>query len=76
MQNKILNLCRRLRKCTLDDLISLTESNEEDIKKAVISLENDGVISEHNGEIIYIGIKPAKKGHIENKNIGISPIVL
>lgn len=71
MQNKILNLCRRLRKCTLDDLVSLTESNEKDIKTTVISLENDGVISEHNGEIIYIGIKPAKKGHIDNKNFNL-----
>ena len=71
MQNKILNLCRRLRKCTLDDLVSLTESNEKDVKTAVCSLENDGLINEHNGKIIYLGVKPAKKGHIENKNIGI-----
>ena len=42
MRDKVLKLCRRLKKCTLDDLISLTESSEEDIKTAVISLENDG----------------------------------
>ena len=43
-KDKILKLCRRLKKCTLDDLVSLTETNEDIVKTALLYLENEGFI--------------------------------
>lgn len=36
MKDKILKLCRRLKKCTLDDLISFTEEAEDIVKTALV----------------------------------------
>ena len=71
MKDQILKLCRRLKKCTLNDLISFTEADEDIIKTALIYLENEGFIQEREGEIIYLESKPAKRGHIDNKKFDL-----
>ena len=42
MKDKILKLCRRLKKCTLDELLSLTEEKEYIIKSALLKQFQDG----------------------------------
>lgn len=54
MKEKVLTLCRRLQKCTLDDLVSYLETDEDVIKTALLYLENEGVIKEENGQISYL----------------------
>ena len=39
MRDKVLKLCRRLKKCTLDDLVSLTEEQEDIISTALALLD-------------------------------------
>lgn len=70
-KNAVLKLCRRLKKCTLDDLVSFIETDEDIIKTALIYLENEGLIKERDGEILYLEKSSAKKGHIENKNLNL-----
>lgn len=70
-KDQVLKLCRRLKKCTLDDLISFLETDEDIIKTALIYLQNEGLIKEHEGEFIYLEKTPAKKGYIENKNLNL-----
>ena len=57
MKDKVLKLCRRLKKCTLNDLISYTEENEDIIKTALLYLDNEGLIQEKNGNIYYLDKK-------------------
>lgn len=71
MKEKVLTLCRRLKKCTLDDLISFLETDEDIIKTSLLYLENEGFIQEREELIIYTDNPPAKKGHIENKNLNL-----
>ena len=70
MKDKVLKLCRRLKKCTLNDLISYTEENEDIIKTALLYLDNEGLIQEKNGNIYYLD-KKYKKDHVQAKNINI-----
>ena len=68
MKDQVLKLCRRLKKCTLNELIVFLETDENIIKTALLYLENEGFIQEQNGEIVCLEKMPAKRGHIENKN--------
>ena len=70
MKDKVLKLCRRLKKCTLNELISYTEENEDIIKTALLYLDNEGLIQEKNGNIYYLD-KKYKKDHVQAKNINI-----
>ncbi len=70
-KDKVLKLCRRLKKCTLDDLISFLETDEDIIKTALLYLVNEGFIQEREELIIYMDKHQAKKGHIENKNLNL-----
>ena len=70
MKDKVLKLCRRLKKCTLNDLISYTEEKEDIIKTALLYLDNEGMIQEKNGTIYYLD-KKFKKDHVQAKNINI-----
>ena len=70
MKDKVLKLCRRLKKCTLNELISYTEENEDIIKTALLYLENEGMIQEKNGTIYYLD-KKFKKEHVQAKNINL-----
>ncbi len=46
MRDKVLKLCRRLKKCTLNDLVSLTEEQEDIVSTALLYLENNMSISD------------------------------
>ena len=70
MKDKVLKLCRRLKKCTLNDLISLTEESEDIVKTALLYLDNEGLIQEKDGIIYYKEIKHTK-GHIPAKNLSL-----
>ena len=63
MKDKVLKLCRRLKKCTLNDLISYTEANEEIVKTALLYLDNEGLIQEQGGIIYYTEKKYKKTRH-------------
>ena len=71
MKDKVLKLCRRLKKCMLSDLISYTEEPEEIVRTAVIYLENEGLVEENEGLIIYVGKPKIKRGKIINKNLSL-----
>lgn len=69
MKDAVLKLCRRLKKCTLDNLISFLETDEDIIKTALLYLENEGFIEEREELIIYMDKPQAKKGHMESANL-------
>lgn len=71
MKDKILKLCRRLKKCTLNELVSYTETEEDIVKTALLYLENESFIQEKDGQIIYLEHKPIKKGKIEYKKFDL-----
>lgn len=70
MRDKVLKLCRRLKKCTLNDLVSLTEEQEDIISTALLYLENKGNIEIKNDNIIYID-NPIPKGRADKKDISL-----
>ena len=70
MRDKVLKLCRRLKKCTLNDLVSLTEEKEDIVATALLYLDNEGLIQEKNGTIYYLE-KKFKKDHVQAKNINL-----
>lgn len=80
MKDKILKLCRRLKECTLDDLISLTEEKEYIIKSTLTYLENCGCIKTDNfinykhklKQKVIFGHTPFEKPYIEDDKIGIN----
>lgn len=69
MKDKILKLCRRLKKCTLDELLSLTEEKEYIIKSALTYLENIGCIKIDHNLILFI--QNPQKTNIEQKRLNI-----
>lgn len=71
MKDKILTLCRRLKKCTLDDLVSYLEIKSGEIEPILLQLENEGCIKRNNGEILYLGKNTVSKGRIEKKDINL-----
>ncbi len=71
MKDKILKLCRRLKKCTLDDLISLSEVDEDIVKTALLYLENEGFIQISDGQISCVEEKKYTKGKIETKKLDL-----
>lgn len=71
MKDKILTLCRRLKKCTLDDLVSFLEIKSGEIKPNLLQLENEGCIKQNNGEIFYLGKNTVSNGRIEKKDINL-----
>lgn len=70
MRDKVLKLCRRLKKCTLNDLVSLTEEKEDIVSTALLYLENKGNIEIKNDNIIYID-NPIPKGRTDKKDINL-----
>lgn len=71
MKEKVLTLCRRLKKCTLDDLVSYLEIKSDEIKPILLQLENDGCIKRNDGGILYLGKNTVSKGKIERKDINL-----
>ncbi len=70
MKDKVLKLCRRLKKCTLNDLVSLTEEKEDIVSTALLYLENKGCIEIKDDNIIYID-NPIPKGRADKKDINL-----
>lgn len=71
MKEKVLTLCRRLKKCTLDDLVSFLEIKSDEIEPILLQLENGGCIKRNDGEILYLVGNTVSKGKIERKNINL-----
>lgn len=66
----MLKLCRRLKNCTLEDLVQFTEAKKSVIETIILFLEQEGLVQENNG-IITISDTKKKKGDIENKNLNL-----
>ena len=71
MKEKVLTLCRRLKKCMLDDLASYLEIKSNEIEPILLQLENEGCIKRNEGEILYLGKNNVSKGRIEKKDINL-----
>lgn len=70
MKDQILKLCKRLKKCTLNDILQLMEIQPEVLELALMYLISEGDLQEKAG--IYTVIeKTTKKGQIENKNLNL-----
>ena len=58
MKDKVLKLCRRLRSCTINDLVEFIE-DENIVIEAIKNLEKERLIFNNNG-IITISDSPQK----------------
>lgn len=67
MKDKILKLCRRLKKCTLDDFTEFIGVDGENLESLLKYLVNTGDLMENDG-VYCLCQKVSKKGTIENKN--------
>ena len=70
MRDKVLKLCRRLKSCTLDDLVSFLDTDSAIIETVLLYLEQEELININNG-IITINLEPQKKSNIEQKNLSL-----
>ena len=61
MKEQIFRLCKRLKNCTLNDLVQMLESDEAIIETALLFLEQEESISINNGVISTLEIKPLKE---------------
>jgi hypothetical protein len=61
MKERILKLCRRLKSCTLDDLIQLTETDKETISLNILYLSPDLMPSKTISPILYVRREPSIK---------------
>lgn len=52
MKDKVLTLCRRLKKSTLNELSAFMEADEKVIETILLYLEQEGLIQNNNGVII------------------------
>ncbi len=68
MKDKLLQLCRRLKKSTRDELLELLDIQEDVLNFALLYLMNEGRIQESNGYYFYIDKQPHKL-HGKNKNL-------
>lgn len=68
MKDQVLKLCRRLKSCTLSDILQLMEIQPEVLELALLYLIDEGAIQENNGVYTVIPQK-TNKGEFENKNL-------
>lgn len=68
MKDQVLKLCKRLKKCTLEDIVQFMETEQPIIETVVLCLEQEGLIQEKNG-IITPAYTKKIKGDILNKNL-------
>lgn len=68
MKDQILKLCKRLKKCTLNDILQLMEIQPAVLELALMYLIQEGELQENDGVYTVIE-KTTKKGQIENKNL-------
>lgn len=69
MKDQVLKLCRRLKKTTLNELVSFFEIDNNIIKKCIFDLKNEGVISINGDLVVYISAKKLPQKRIETKRI-------
>lgn len=70
MKDQVLKLCRRLKTCTLDDLVKFTEAEEVVIETIILFLEQEGLINEKDG-IITLNDKQEAKRNVCIKNLDL-----
>ena len=70
MKDQVLKLCRRLKHCTLADLVQFTEAEEVVIETLVLFMEQEGLIQEKDG-IITPADTEISKNNICNKNLDL-----
>ncbi len=70
MKDQVLKLCRRLKSCTLADLVQFTESEEVVIETIVLFLKQEGLIQENDGVITIADSQTIKKD-VCNKNLNL-----
>lgn len=68
MKDQVLKLCKRLKSCTLNDLVQFTEADETVIETLVLFLEQEGLIQFKDGLITINDIKKPKDD-VCNKNL-------
>ena len=68
MKEQIFRLCKRLKNCTLNDLVQMLEVDEAIIETALLFLEQEESISIKDG-VISINDAPKQKSNIEQKNL-------
>ena len=61
MKEQIFRLCKRLKKCTLNDLVQLLEVEGAIIQTALLALEQENLIVINNDIIGILNTKPVKK---------------
>ena len=61
MKDQILKLCKRLKKCMLNDILQLMEIQPEVLELALLYLINEGAIQENKG-IYTVLPQKTKKG--------------
>lgn len=70
MQEKILQLCRRLRSCTINDLVEFIE-DENIVIETIKILEKERLIFNNNGIITVSESPPKSKNKVNNKNLNL-----
>ena len=63
MRDKVLKLCRRLKSCTLDDLVSFLDTDSAIIETVLLYLEQEELININN-DIITVNFELKKKSNI------------
>jgi len=65
MESKILKLCRRLKRCTLEDIVQFTELDSEEVQTVLYYLLDSNKIIENNG--VYSIVPDCSCPHSRNK---------
>lgn len=61
MKNKVLKLCKRLNKTTLNEVLPILGATEDEIKPIFEELESEGLLTNHNNVYYYIDEKVKKQ---------------
>ena len=69
MKDKVLRLCKRLKKCTISDIVQFTEFDENVVKLMLTMMEQEELIQIHN-DIITLAERKNKTA-IDNKNLNL-----
>lgn len=70
MKDRVLKLCRRLKCCTLEDLVQFTETAKSVIETILLYLIDEEKIQEKDGVYSFTE-QTTSKNYIENKNLNL-----
>lgn len=70
MKDKVLKLCRRLRSCTINDLVEFIE-DENIVVETIKILEKERLIFNNGGIITVSELPPKSKNKVNNKNLNL-----